>query len=199
MAVGSQNSIQTGLPIFELNEPVRQAPQELAPMLQQYVRTQSEHPDHLVFFQVGDFYEVFFECAIKVSEILNIRLTSRDKQADNPIPMCGVPVRAFESYLPKILIAGFRAVVVSQTEEGIKNPKTGKLKSVRREITRIVTPGIRLEEGLNERSSNFCGAAIMLPEGGAVCAYDISTGQLKIKECESQEELVDALELIPPQ
>jgi DNA mismatch repair protein MutS len=194
MAVELTSPIQTGLPIFEVNEPVRQAPpQELAPMLRQYVKIQEEHPDHLVFIQVGDFYEVFYESAVKVSEILNIRLTSRDKSAENRTPMCGVPIRAFESYLPKILIAGYRAVVVSQTEEE-KNPKTGKSKSFKREITRIVTPGIRLEEGLNERNSNFCGAAIMLPEGGAICAYDISTGQLKIKECESQEELFDALE-----
>jgi len=170
------------------------SPADTAPMLQHYLQVQSDHPDHLIFFQVGDFYEVFYESAIKVAEILNIRLTSRDKAAENPVPMCGVPIRAFESYLPKILIAGFRAVVVSQVEEGKKNPKTGKLKVVRREITRIVTPGVRLEEGLNERVANFCAAAVFLTEGGAVCAYDISTGQLKIKECESKEELLDALE-----
>jgi DNA mismatch repair protein MutS len=193
--MNSKSPQQTGLFAFESTAVSVQPPQaELAPMLAQYVQVQREYPDHLLFFQVGDFYEVFFESALTVSEVLNIRLTSRDKQADNPIPMCGVPIRAFESYLPKILIAGYRAVVVSQTEEGAKNPKTGKPKSFKREITRIVTPGIRLEEGLNERSSNFCGSIIMLPEGGAVCAYDISTGQLKIKECESQEELLDALE-----
>ncbi len=192
VAPASAESVSEATPQVEDGE--RLQPVDMAPMLRQYLQVQHDHPEHLIFFQVGDFYEVFFESAITVAEVLNIRLTSRDKHADNPIPMCGVPIRAFESYLPKILLAGYRAVVVSQVEDGKRNPKNGKLKAVRREITRIVTPGVRLEEGLNERSSNFCAAAVFIPDGGAVVAFDISTGQLKIKECETREELVDAVE-----
>ncbi len=161
-----------------------------APMLQSYLEMKRRFDTQLLLFQVGDFYEIFFEDARIASDTLNIRLTSRDKTSENPVPMCGVPVHALDSYLSRLLAAGHSVAVVSQVDE----KKTGK-GGVRRELTRIITPGVRFEgEGLDERSFNFCAAVLMLPEGGAVCALDSSTGHLRIEECDSPEEILEILQ-----
>ena len=167
---------------------------ELAPMLKQYVETKKSYPEHLLLFQVGDFYEVFFEDAITVSDCLQIRLTSRDKNKENPIPMCGVPIHAIDNYLPKLLENGFSAVVVSQVEDA-KQAKG----MVRREITRIITPGVRLEgDGLNEKEFNYLVSALSLGSGSAISYSDISIGVLRVLELETTEELLDAIRRLKP-
>jgi len=176
---------------FSSEPPTVENKKELAPMLQSYVEMKKRFDSHILLFQVGDFYEIFFEDARIASDSLGIRLTSRDKSSLNPVPMCGVPIHALKSYLPRLLAAGHSVAVVSQVEE--KKSK-GKV-SIRRELTRIVTPGVRLEgDGLSERSLNLCASAIMLPEGGAIAAIDCSTGYLKVEECDSPEEMLECLE-----
>lgn len=165
------------------------------PMLQQYLQIKEQYPQHLLLFQVGDFYEIFFDDARVASEHLNIRLTSRDKDTADPIPMCGVPIHALDNYLPKLLQGGFSCVVMSQVEDA-KNKKG----MVRREITRIVTPGIRYEgDGLDEKYFNYLAAACVgAGNTGAVSYVDVSTGHLRIQETESIEELIEAIRRISP-
>lgn len=162
----------------------------LAPMLKQYVEVKEAHAGFLVLFQVGDFFEVFFEDAITVSDALSIRLTSRDKDQDAPIPMCGVPIHAFENYLPRLLKQGFSCVVVEQVED----PSVSK-GLVKREITRIITPGVRFDgEGLDESRFNYLLA--VMPDGveGATCAFiEVSTGVLILRESKSLDDLENLL------
>ena len=167
---------------------------ELAPMLKQYVETKKSYPEHLLLFQVGDFYEVFFEDAITVSDCLQIRLTSRDKNKENPIPMCGVPIHAIDNYLPRLLELGHSAVVVSQVEDARQAKGM-----VRREITRIITPGVRLDgDGLNEKEFNYLVSAISLGSSSAISYSDISIGVLRVLELETTEELLDAIRRLKP-
>lgn len=182
---------------IELQPPAAEvpSPKELAPMLQQYVETKRKYPEHLLLFQVGDFYEVFFDDAIKASEVLSIRLTSRNKDNPDSIPMCGVPVHALDSYLPRLIRGGFSCVIVSQVEDG-----RGKKGAVQREISRIITPGIRFEgDGLDERSYNFLLSLRFTSRGtGAVSFADVSTGVLRIAEVEGADELIDMLQRVQP-
>lgn len=168
---------------------------KLAPMLQQYVDIKKDYQEHILLFQVGDFYEVFFEDAVTAADVLGIRLTSRDKDQENPIAMCGVPHHALENYLPKLLSAGFSCVVVSQVEDA-KQAKG----MVRRAITRIVTPGVRFEgDGLDEKHFNYLSAACVAPSGMAAVSYiDVSTGHLRIREAETLDELLEVLRRIHP-
>jgi DNA mismatch repair protein MutS len=172
------------------------SPQTLAPMLQAYCDLQKQYPEHLLLYQVGDFYEVFFEGAQAVSDILRIRLTSRDKSRENPIPMCGVPIHALENYLPKLLDAGRGCIIVSQAEE-VKDEK-GK-KTIRRAIERIVTPGVRFDgDGLQELQGNYLAAISWSEQIGCVILADVSTGSLFCVECENEEEIFDTIHRYAP-
>ena len=167
----------------------------LAPMLAQYVQLKEEYPDHILLFQVGDFFEVFFEDAKLVADVLSIRLTSRDKDQTNPTPMCGVPIHALDNYLPKLLVEGLSCVVMSQVEEA--GARKGPVK---REITRIVTPGVRYEgDGLDEKRFNYLAALCSTNNAvGAVSFIDVSTGHLRVEECDSNESLEEVLRRISP-
>lgn len=168
--------------------------EQLAPMMRHYLEVKRQYPEHLLLFQVGDFYEVFFEDAKIVADALNIRLTSRDKNNPNPVPMCGVPIHAIEGYLAKLVESGFSAVLISQMEE-----EKGKKGMVRREITRIVTPGVRFEgDGLDEKRFNYLLSAIYGPQGGAVSFIDVSTGNLRVQEFELLDELLETIERVRP-
>ena len=195
----SQRSQTESSPIapktVDLPTPKSPEPKELAPMLQHYVETKRKYPEHLLLFQVGDFYEIFFEDAHRASSILNIRLTSRNKDDPDAIPMCGVPIHALDNYLPKLLRAGVSCVLMSQVEDG-----RGKKGGVAREISRIVTPGIRFEgDGLDERSFNFLLSVCFSSRGaGAVSFSDVSTGVLRVVEVESLDELLDMIQRVSP-
>lgn len=118
----------------------------LPPMLQEYVGYKHRYPDHFIFFQVGDFFELFFEDAVRVASELNITLTSRDKKDPDPIPMCGVPVAVIDGYLERLVDAGFSAAVISQVtnkSSGQSGPGANKGK-VERRLERVVTPGVRV-------------------------------------------------------
>jgi len=120
----------------------------LPPMLQEYVSYKHRYPDHFIFFQVGDFYELFFEDAVRVAAELNITLTSRDKKDPNPIPMCGVPIAVIDSYLERLVDAGFSAAVISQaaSDQVVKKEQDKGVNKVRieRYLERVVTPGVRI-------------------------------------------------------
>ena len=168
---------------------------QLAPMLLQYKNMKKQYPEHILLFQVGDFYEVFFEDAKTVASCLNIRLTSRDKDQIDPIPMCGVPIHALDNYLPKLLSAGFSCILMSQVEDS-KNAKG----MVKREITRIITPGVRFEgDGLEERQFNYlCAVCFGQNQSASIAYVDVSVGSLRIQETEQIEELVELIKKIRP-
>lgn len=169
----------------------------LPPMLQHYLQVKSQYPDHLILYQVGDFYEVFFEDARVVSEVLQIRLTSRDKDQTDPVPMCGVPIHALDNYLPKVLTAGHSCVIISQADDDKRANGKGM---VRREISRIVTPGVRFQgDGLDERRFNYLAAVAIAPRGsGAISYVDVSTGHLRLQFLDDSEELIEAIQRIRP-
>ena len=168
---------------------------KLAPMLQDYVKTKERYSEHALFYQVGDFYEVFFDDAERVASALGIRLTARHKDSPDPVPMCGVPVHAIENYLPKLVEKGFSCVLVSQVEGS--DPKRGP---VEREISRIITPGVRYaEDGLEENRHNFLASACVGPRGeGAIAYVDVSTGHMRVREIEEASELLEVLGRIEP-
>ncbi|MCI5066495.1 DNA mismatch repair protein MutS [bacterium] len=112
---------------------------KLPPMLEEYQSYKQRYPDHFLFFQVGDFYELFFEDATQVASLLNITLTSRDKKDVNPIPMCGMPIAVVDGYLERLVDGGYSAAVVSQ----VSGPKSSK-GMVERKLERVITPGVRI-------------------------------------------------------
>ncbi len=177
------------------NSPQPRDLQNLAPMMRQYLELKKKYAEYILLFQVGDFYEFFFEDAKLASEALGIRLTSRDKNNKDAIPMCGVPIHAIEGYIPKLLARGFRCVLMSQVEDA-KNKKG----VVRREITRIVTPGVRYQgDGLEEKTFNYLAAACLSQhEQGALLCVDVSTGHLRIRQTDTLQALLDALETLRP-
>src|SRR4030066_280559 len=106
------------------------------PFLRQYQEIKNNYRDAILFFRMGDFYEMFFDDAVTASKILEITLTTRDKRNDNPIPMCGIPYHAVDSYLPKLIRSGYKVAICEQVED----PATAK-GIVRREVIRVVSPG----------------------------------------------------------
>ncbi|MBU1218224.1 DNA mismatch repair protein MutS [Myxococcota bacterium] len=150
--------------------------EDLTPLMRQYMEHKEKYPDCLLLFRVGDFYELFYEDACMASEALGLVLTSRDKNKENPVPLCGVPHHALKTYLPRLLDAGFKVAVCEQVED----PKEAK-GIVRRDVTRVVTPGLILdEEQLDARSGNYI-AVVYTPDNTkyAIAAADISTGEFK--------------------
>src|SRR5438046_4041278 len=121
--------------------------------MRQYAAIKKQHPNALLFFRLGDFYELFFDDAVVASRELQITLTSRNKEKDVAVPMCGVPYHAAEGYLAKLLRKGFRVAVCEQME----NPKAAK-KIVRREVTRVLTPGTSTDASLPSEENNFLAA-----------------------------------------
>jgi len=152
---------------------------ELTPMFKQYTRIKSMHKDSILFFRMGDFYEMFFEDARIASEILDIALTSRDSaKKENRVPMCGVPYHAARSYIAKLMRAGKTVAVCEQVED----PKQSK-GIVKREVIRVITPGTVLEPELLEENANNYLAAICLADGGIGVAFvDVSTGEFMVTE-----------------
>ncbi len=148
--------------------------EELTPMFKQYTRIKAMHKDSILFFRMGDFYEMFFEDAKIASEILDIALTSRDStRKEDRVPMCGVPYHAARSYIAKLLRAGKTVAVCEQVED----PKQAK-GIVRREVVRVITPGTVLEpELLDENVNNYLAAACISEDGIGVAFADVSTGE----------------------
>ena len=163
---------------------------QLTPAMRQYVEIKSRYRDCILFFRMGDFYEMFFEDAIRASRLLDIALTSRDKEAN--IPMCGIPFHARNAYLSKLIRQGCKVAICEQLEE------PGGRGLFRREVTEVVTPGLVFhEECLDARGNNFLAAVRFLPPF-AYAALDATTGEFFYEACDSPESVADALYLLSP-
>jgi len=163
------------------------------PMMRQYLEIKALHPDAILFFRLGDFYEMFFEDALKGSEILQITLTSRSK-GDERVPMCGVPYHSARRYIAKLIDAGHKVAICEQMEESGNGPGI-----VKREVTRIITPGTVLDEdALESRSNNFLASVVTGGTAFGAALLDASTGELIAFECDSLFELKERLAQAEP-
>jgi DNA mismatch repair protein MutS len=150
------------------------------PVMAQYFEAKAGQPDALVFFRMGDFYELFFEDAEKASAALGITLTARGNHGGAPIPMCGVPAHAAEAYLAKLIRAGFKVAVCEQMEDPSEARKRGSKSIVRRDVTRVVTPGTLTEDGLlDARGANRLAAVAVRAGAAAVASVELSTGEVE--------------------
>ena len=154
------------------------AAQETTPMMKQYLDMKSRHPDSILFFRMGDFYEMFHEDAKKASRILDIALTSRNKNSADPVPMCGIPYHAADTYIARIIKEGLKVAICEQVED----PKLAK-GVVRREVIRIVTPGTVIDSSLlDSKRNNYLGAIYPFKDIYGFAVLDVSTGEFKITE-----------------
>ena len=154
------------------------------PMMAQYLEIKAEHPDALLFYRMGDFYEMFFEDAVAAAEALDIALTKRGKHDDQDIPMCGVPHHAAEGYFLTLIRKGFRVAVCEQMESPAEAKKRGYKAVVKREVVRLVTPGTLTEDSLlDARQHNFLAAFHTVRDSGALAWVDISTGAFHVMPC----------------
>lgn len=147
---------------------------KLTPMFEQYLRIKAEYPDALLFYRMGDFYELFFDDAVTAARELQIALTSRSKDSENPVPMCGVPWHAAQSYLAQLVAKGYHVAICDQMED----PRQAK-GLVQRAVTRVVTPATVLDDAnLDSKSHNYLGALLLEDSGrGGFAWADVSTGQ----------------------
>jgi DNA mismatch repair protein MutS len=165
------------------------------PLMRQYAAIKKQHPNALLFFRLGDFYELFFEDAVVAAKELQITLTSRNKEKDVAVPMCGVPYHAAEGYLAKLLRKGFRVAICEQTEEPSKAKKL-----VRREVTRVLTPGTSADAALASEENNFLAAIAQVGDRAGLAALDLSTGEFRATEFSSSDRnrLIDELRQMRP-
>lgn len=164
------------------------------PMMQQYLRLKAENPDILLFYRMGDFYELFYDDAKKVADLLDITLTQRGKSAGEPIPMAGVPYHAVESYLAKLVQLGESVAICEQ----IGDPTASK-GPVERKVVRIVTPGTISDEALlPEKQDNLVAALYQEKEKFGLATLDITSGRFQISEPENQAQLQAELQRILP-
>ncbi len=147
------------------------------PLMRQYAAIKKEHPSALLFFRLGDFYELFFDDAVLASRELQITLTSRNKEKGIAVPMCGVPYHAAEGYISKLIRKGFKVAICEQME----NAGLAK-KLVRREVTRVVTPGTAADSSLGSEENNFLAAVAQIGDRVGFAALDLSTGEFRATE-----------------
>ena len=172
-------------------------PSQLTPMLRQYHEIKKQHPGTLLFFRLGDFYELFFDDAMIGSREMEITLTARHKERGNPVPMCGVPYHAAQGYIAKLVKKGYRVAICEQTED----PKSGA-KLIRREVIRVITPGTALENQLLETKQNcylasLCGSGA----GMGLSVLDVSTGEFLATQFQGEsawQRLQEQLEVFAP-
>ncbi|MEH6677241.1 DNA mismatch repair protein MutS [Phenylobacterium sp.] len=150
------------------------------PVMAQFFEAKAAQPDALIFFRMGDFYELFFEDAQKAAAALGISLTARGNHGGQPIPMAGVPAHAAEAYLAKLIRAGFKVAVCDQMEDPAEAKKRGSKSIVRREIVRVVTPGTLTEDGLlDARGANRLAAVAVRAGQAAIASVELSTGEVE--------------------
>ncbi len=147
------------------------------PLMRQYAAIKKEHPSALLFFRLGDFYELFFEDAVVAAKELQITLTSRNKEKGIAIPMCGVPYHAAENYIAKLIRKGFKVAICEQMED----PRATK-KIVKREVTRVVTPGTAADSQLQSEENNFLACVAKHGDDVGFAALDLSTGEFRATE-----------------
>ncbi len=170
---------------------------DLSPMMKQYMEIKSQNEDSLLFFRLGDFYEMFFDDAKIAAEELDLVLTGRDCGQEERAPMCGVPYHSCESYIARLVQMGYKVAICEQTED----PATAK-GLVKREVIRVITPGTVIEDSmLDEAKYNFLSSIVISKEGFAVCFADISTGKSLVTEIigeDAEQRLINELSRFAP-
>ncbi len=163
-------------------------------MMVQYLAIKAEHPRDLVFYRMGDFYEVFYDDAKRAAEVLDITLTARGKSNGEPIPMAGVPYHAAEGYLARLVKAGISVAIAEQ----IGDPATSK-GPVERAVVRVVTPGTLSDEALlDERTDNLLLAVCQRGEHFGIAHLDLSSGRFRVLEVSGDEALSGELQRLAP-
>ena len=156
----------------------------VTPMMAQYLEIKAQNPGALLFYRMGDFYEMFFDDALAASEALDIALTKRGFHKGEPIAMCGVPYHAAEGYLLTLIRKGFRVAIAEQLEDPAEAKKRGSKSVVKRDVVRLVTPGTLTEDSLLEaRRHNYLASFVALRDEGALAWCDISTGEFRVMPC----------------
>lgn len=167
--------------------------ENLSPMMKQYFITKEQYKDCLLFYRLGDFYELFFEDAKVASRVLDIALTGRACGLTEKAPMCGVPYHAVDSYIAKLLEKGYKVAICDQ----LSQPVPGKI--VERNVTRVITPGTVIESDiLNENKSNYILSVLKKDETFGVAFCDVSTGEFRMSELENSQQFIDLLTRIHP-
>ncbi len=167
---------------------------KLTPMMQQYMETKEQYKDCILFYRLGDFYEMFFEDALIASKVLEITLTGKDCGLEERAPMCGIPYHAVEGYLNKLVSSGYKVAIGEQVED----PKMAK-GLVKREVVRIVTPGTNLaSSALDETKNNYLMCIVCMESGFGISTADISTGAYLVTEVDSERKLLDEITKFAP-
>src|SRR5512137_2954753 len=150
----------------------------LTPAIKQYMEIKRQYPDAILFFRMGDFYEMFFDDARTAAPILEVVLTSRNKSRDNSVPLCGVPYHALENYAAKLLKKGFKVAICDQVED----PKLAK-GIVRREVTRVLTPAtaLEIESGADPGAGNYVVALFRDDRSVALASIDLSVSDFEVR------------------
>jgi DNA mismatch repair protein MutS len=164
--------------------------------MRQYTTIKKQHPQALLFFRLGDFYELFFEDAVVAAKELEITLTSRNKEKGMAVPMCGVPYHAADNYIAKLIRKGFKVAICDQMED----PRLAK-KLVRREVTRVVTPGTAADALLSAEENNFLSAVCVSNNAAGFAALDLSTGEFRATQFEgegAEQRVAEELEQLRP-
>jgi DNA mismatch repair protein MutS len=165
-------------------------PAGVTPSMAQFLEIKAANPDCLLFYRMGDFYELFFEDAVAAAEALGIVLTKRGKHLGEDVPMCGVPVHRADEYLQRLITAGFRVAVCEQLEDPAEAKKRGSKAVVRRDVVRLVTPGTLTEDSLlDAKTRNYLTAVFKASRGDviALASLDISTGEFEVGEVPGQD------------
>lgn len=172
------------VPAANPGEHMTSAAAAVTPMMAQYLAIKADHPHALLFYRMGDFYEMFFDDAVAAAEALDIALTKRGKHLEEDIPMCGVPFHAAEGYLLTLIRKGFRVAVAEQLENPAEAKKRGAKSVVERGVVRLVTPGTLTEDSLLvARQNNFLAAHAEIRDDAALAWVDISTGEFRVTQC----------------
>lgn len=167
---------------------------KLTPMIRQYLQIKERYQDAILFFRLGDFYEMFFEDAEKASRLLDIALTSRNRSEESAVPLCGVPYHAAGPYIGKLLEAGYKVAICEQVED----PKTAK-GVVERAVVRVITPGTITDgEGLQARDNNFLVAVAKEGKAYGLAVTDVTTGEFRFSRCADDAALIDELGRVCP-
>jgi len=170
------------------------SPPKSTPMIKQYLSIKEQYPDTILFYRMGDFYEMFFEDAQLASRVLEIALTSRNKNDESPVPMCGVPHRAAQGYIARLIDNGYKVAVCDQIEDAAQAKGL-----VKRDVVRVITPGMVIEnELLDARANNYVLAVCCKGDAYGVAYLDISTGDFRVTQSEDSAAITQEIQRIAP-
>ena len=174
-------------------------PADATPMMRQYLSIKQAHSEYLLFYRMGDFYEMFFDDAVIAAKVLDIALTKRGQHKGDDIPMCGVPFHSSENYLQKLIRSGYKVAICEQMEDPVEAKKRGAKSVVKREVIRIITPGTVTEDSLLEsNSANYLCSIAKINNEISLAWADISTGIFEITTIVNEAALISELSRILP-